>query len=361
MATNYHSGTSAQTPDTLAELRFNSALSSAFLSRTFAALTAVTFREHGEQAANDLWFRVLTSEQRDRYHEGLLRLGIGNDPPAVAAAKYHYFTNMIGGLEMQYVRESDTKVWIRYLAPMWTYPGIAIMAMPASVRRTIFGAWHPRNGRYMGCPRLGYVATKFSMDGDPYDEGYFMEYDHDITEEQSYRIEVVLHTPEFHAASAPVLDPALWPEARILKARPKFSSGYVRATVDALYASVGEFKTHQIVRTTMRLLAIQTAPDLAAQAGLQARTVTDIARFQHTLLTSMRRDADLESLGDRASRIVLRSFEPFDVHYPPGLHEAFFEFHSMATRMLNGHVRIVRTEIDGGETWDFTDAGRWLH
>jgi hypothetical protein len=43
------------------------------------------------------------------------------------------------------------------------------------------------------------------------------------------------------------------------------------------------------------------------------------------------------------------------------LHEAFFEFHSMATRMLNGHVRIVRTEIDGGETWDFTDAGRWLH
>jgi hypothetical protein len=360
MSTTEYSVTSP-TADTLAELRFTSALSSAFLGRTFSGLTAVTFRELGEQAVNDLWFRVLTSEQGDRYQQGLRRLGIADDPPAVAAAKYHYFTNIIGGLEMEYVRESDTKVWIRYLAPMWTYPGIAIMAMPASIRRTIFGAWHPRNGRYMGCPRLGYVATKFSMDGDPYDEGFFVEYDHDITEEQTYRIEVVPHTPEFNAASAPALDPAMWPEARILKARPKFSSGYVKATVDALYSSVGELKTHQIVRTTMRLLAIQTAPDLAVQAGLKARTVTDIARFHHTLLRSMRRDADLEQLGDDASRIVLCSFEPFDVLYPRELHEAFFEFHSMATRMLNGHVRIVRTEIDGGETWDFTDAGRWLH
>lgn len=360
MSTLTKSGNS-QTADPLADLRFNCALSSTFLSRTFSGLTAVTFREMGEKAANDLWFRALTSHQGDRYVEGLRRLGIENDPPAVAAAKYHYFTNIIGGLAMEYVRESDTKVWIRYLAPMWTYAGVAIMAMPASIRRTVFGAWHPRNGRYMGCPRLGYVATKFSMDGDPYDEGYFIEYDHDITEEQTYRIEVVRHTPEFDPASAPRLDPAVWPEARILKARPKFSAGYVQATVDGLYWAAGELKTHQIVRTTMRLLAIQLAPQLAEQAGLKERNVTDIARFHHTLLTSMRRKVELEKLSERASRIVLRSYEPFDDRYPPELHQAFFEFHSMATRMLNGHVRIVRTETDGGEVWDFTDTGRWLY
>jgi hypothetical protein len=353
--------TTSQTADPLADLRFRTALSSAFLSRTFSGLTAVTFREMGEDAVNALWFRVLTSHQGDRYAEGLRRLGIENDPPAVAAAKYHYFTNIIGGLDMEYVRESDTKVWIRYLAPMWTYAGVAIMAMPASIRRTIFGAWHPRNGRYMGCPRLGYVATKFSMDGDPYDEGYFIEYDHDIREEETFRIEVARHTPEFHAESAPQLDPTLWPEARILKARPKFSAGYVQATVDSLYWAFGELKTHQIVRTTMRLLAIQMAPQLAAQAGLTDRTVGGIARFHHTLLSAMRRVVQLEDLGDRASRIILRSYEPFDARYPPALHDAFFEFHAMATRMLNGHVRVVRAEIDGGEAWDFADTGAWLY
>lgn len=347
--------------DTLADLKFRTALSSAFLSRTFSGLTAVTYRELGERAVNDLWFRVLTSHQGDRYVEGLRRLGIDGDPPAVAAAKYHYFTNIIGGLEMEYVRESDTKVWIRYMAPMWTYAGVAIMAMPASIRRTVFAAWHPRNGRYMGCPRLGYVATKFSMDGDPYDEGYFIEYDHDIAEEETYRIEVASHTPEFHAESAPQLDPHLWPEERILKARPKFSAGYVQATIDSLYWAVGELKTHHILRTTMRFLAIQMAPQLAAQAGLTDRTVRGIARFHHTLLTSMRRTAQLEDRGDHASRVTLRSYEPFDARYPPELHHAFFEFHSMATRMLNGHVRVVRTEIEGGETWDFADMGRWLH
>jgi hypothetical protein len=355
-----HSSTS-QTTDPLADLRFRTALSSAFLSRTFSGLTAVTFREMGEKAVNDLWFRVLTSHQGDRYAEGLRRLGIANDPPAVAAAKYHYFTNMIGGLEMEYVRESDTKVWIRYLAPMWTYAGVAIMAMPASVRRTVFSAWHPRNGRYMGCPRLGYVATKFSMDGDPYDEGYFIEYDHDITEEDTFRIELARHTPEFHAESAPRLDPTLWPEARILKARPKFSAGYVQATIDSLYWAFGELKTHQIVRTTMRLLAIQMAPQLAAQAGLTEKTVRQIVRFHYTLLTSMRRVVELEDLGTDTGRIIVRSYEPFDEHYPPALHDAFFEFHSMATRMLSGRVRVVRAEVDGGERWDFTDTGRWLY
>lgn len=345
----------------MADLRFRSALSTSFLSRTFSGLTAVTFREMGEQAVNDLWFRVLTSHQGERYAEGLRRLGIVDDPPAVAAAKYHYFTNLIGGLDMQYVLESDTKVWIRYMTPMWTYAGVAIMAMPASIRRTVFSAWHPRNGRYMGCPRLGYVATKFSMDGEPYDEGYFMEYDRDLTEAEIFRIEAVQHTPEFRPEEAPRLDPALWPEARVLKARPKFSAGYVKATIDSLYWAVGEFKTHQIVRTTMRLLAIRMTPQLADQAGLTGRTARDVAHFHHALLTSMLREVDVMDLDDHTSRLTIHSYEPFDARYSSGLHEAFFEFHAMATRVLNGHLRIVRTQNEHGEVWDLTDTHRWLY
>ncbi|MGC7404270.1 hypothetical protein ACPWR0_21585 [Pandoraea pneumonica] len=348
--------------DALAALRFDSQLATAFLGRTFSGLTAIAYRELGEAAVNELWFRALTSHQGDRYEEGLRKLGIENEPAAVAAAKYHYFTNIIGGLEMEYVEESPRKVWIRYLAPMWTYAGVALIAMPASVRRTVFGSWHPRNGRYMGNPRLGYVATKFSMDGDPYDEGYFFEYDHDLREDETYRIEVARHTPAFDAARAPKLDTQLWPEPRILKARPKFSAGYVQATVDSLYAMVGELRTHQLVRSAMRMLAIQMGPQLVTQTGVETRDVPGILRFHCTLLSAMGRDVTVEPGEDaRRGRLVLRSYKPFDERYSPELHEAFFEFHAMATRMMSSTVKITRHESADGEAWDVVDTGQWLY
>lgn len=342
----------------LARLRADSALSTTYYSKTFSALTAITYREKGEAAVNDLWFRVLTGHQGDRYMEGLEKLGIHKDPPAVAAAKYHYFTNIIGGLRMEYVEESPRKAWVRYLAPMWMYSGVALIAMPASVRRTVFSSWHPRNGRYMGCPRLGYVGTKFSMEGDPYDEGYFIEHDHDLTEQETLRFEVATSTPEFDPATAPVLDPELWPEARILKARPKFSSGYVRSTVDCLYERYGELTTHQLVRSAMRMLAIQLTPELAA--GADGGSVAGIAAFHHTLVRATRREAALERVDDRTFRVAVHDTKPFDADCPVELRSAFFEFHSMATRMLNGRVASSFTSRDGMDIWEFTDTGQWL-
>jgi hypothetical protein len=344
----------------LDSLQFQSQLAASFLSRTFSGLTAMTYRELGERAVNELWFRVLTSHQGDRYEDGLRKLGIENEPAAVAAARYHYFTNIIGGLKMEYVEESSRKVWIRYLAPMWTYAGVALIAMPASVRRTVFGSWHPRNGRYMGNPRLGYVATKFSMDGDPYDEGYFYEYDHDLREDETYRIEVVRHTPRFDPEKAPTLDRKMWPEARILKARPKFSAGYVQATVDSLYQMVGELRTHQIVRSTMRMLAIQMGPQLVEQTGVSTNDVPGVLRFHKTLLAALGRDVST-GCSDGHGYLQLLGYKPFDERYPTELNQAFFEFHSMATRMMSGTIKVEREEQGTGERWTFVETGHWLY
>lgn len=348
------------TDEDVTELRLNSELSTAFFSKMFSALTAITYREKGEAAVNRLWFEALTNHQGDRYAEGLRKLGIHNDPPAVAAAKYHYFTNIIGGLEMEYVEESDRKVWIRYKAPMWMYGGVALIAMPASIRRTVFSAWHPRNGKCMNAPRLGYVGTKFSMEGDPYDEGYFIEYDHDITEAETMRFEVVTSTPEFNQDTAPKMDPELWPEARILKARPKFSSGYVQATVDSLYGSYGAFATHQLVASAARMLAIQLTPELATRAGVTGKSAADITELHFRLLRATRRDPKREVVDDRTHRIEFTSYHPFTKDYPDELREAFFEFHASATRLLNGRVRITRTTEGGREMWEITDTGKWL-
>ena len=44
---------------------------------------------------------------------------------------------------MEYVEESDRKVWIRYLPPAWSFPGQSVFAVPAIVERAMFAGWHP--------------------------------------------------------------------------------------------------------------------------------------------------------------------------------------------------------------------------
>ena len=337
------------------------AISTRMWGRMFSGLTAVTYRELGEAALHKLWFDVLCNHQVDRYREGLEKLGIHEDTPAVAAAKYHYHTNIIGGLDMEYCEESDCKAWIRYKAPMWVYDGVGMLAMPGGLRRTIFSAWHPRNGRLMGCPRLGYVGTKFIMEGEPYDEGYFFEYDHDLAPEEIYRFEHVTRTPEFDLETAPKLDREAWPEERLLRARRNFSSGYARETVNALLASHGEMQAHHIVAKTMRMLAIQYTWEMREALGIEGTGAADCTALFTGLLDACFQRFSMERLNDRAYRIGIDTFKPFDDDAPEALREAMFEFQRMAVRVTNGRIRVTRERRpDGGEAWTVEDAGRWL-
>ncbi|MFN0043613.1 MAG: hypothetical protein ACKVSF_10435 [Alphaproteobacteria bacterium] len=352
--------------ETLDRVRARCVLSTKLWGRTFSGLTCVTFRERGADALHKLWFDVLCGHQVGHYHEGLKLLGIDKDPPAIAAAKYHYLTNQIGGLDMEYVEESPKKVWIRYVAPMWTYNGVALLALPGRVRRTIFSAWHPRNGQLMGCPRLGYVGTKFIMEGDPYDEGYFLEYDRDLAPGEIMRYEVVHKTPEFDPSKAPKLDPKIWPEARLLKAQRNFSGGYVATTVEMLGRTYGEYVTNFIVGETARMLAVQYIHELKAMTGVAGKDVGAIASLFATVLDACYQDFTAEKISPTRHRIALRSYRPFGDDASEDLRAAFFQFQSMGTRILNGRVKATRhIESLGGaktaEIWDFEDTGRWLY
>jgi hypothetical protein len=349
----------------LERLRVKCGLAAKLWGRTFSALTAMTFREKGEDAIHKLWFLLLTSHQGDHYREGLKKLGIQDDPPAVAAAKYHYFTNIIGGLDMEYVEESPRKVWLRYKAPMWTYAGVAMIALPGTLRRTILSSWHPRNGIYMGCPRLGYVGTKFIMEGEPYDEGYFVEYDHDLGPDEIMRYEVVNKTPEFEPAQAPKLDPVAWPEARILKARRNFAGDYVRTTVDVLLRLYGEAVTYYIVQQAIRCVAVQYVHELKYELGIEGNDTEAITQLLADLLDACAQDFEIEKLSDKHCRIVLKTFKPFDSDVPEDLREAMFGFQRMGVRILNGHLNVARHSdqdrcADNIEVWEIEDKGRWL-
>lgn len=351
------------TDSQLERLRYHTGLATKLWGRTFSALNAVTYREKGTDAAYRLYIEFLSRHQSTHFREGLSRIGVSEDePPAVVAAKYHYLSNILGGLELEYVEESPKKVWIRYTAPMWTYAGVAVMTFPAEYRAAAFVGWHPANGRMLGNKRLGWVSTKYIMEGEPYDEGYFIEYDHDITPEQAMRREVVWKTPEFDPAKAPKLDPQVWPEARRLKARRKYSRGYVRETIESLFSLFGEPATLFIVSQAMKLMAVQYTHEFRRDIGVAGNDVASVTTLLTALLDACEQDYTLDTC-DAGSTITLNSFKPFDDDAPEALRAAMFGFQEMVARLMNGRIQITRSKVARGETqetWQIRDTGAWL-
>lgn len=346
----------------LPTLRARVALSGKIAWTLVSGLTAIVYRDRGEKPFNDVWFKLMSSEQKVRFQAALVKLGIQNDPPALAAAKYHYFSNSIGGLNMHIMEEGPKKVWIRYLSPWGTFPGISALTVPTSVRRTILTTWHPRNGTLLGCPRLGWVATKFVAEGHPYDEGYFLEYDHDLAPEERYRVEHVEHTPEFDPAKAPKLDPEIWPEARWLKGSYSYGVDYAMHAIEILYEQFGAPAARDLIGTAMRLVAVQFGPDFAKASGTEGGAPGEIAESFVAMLRAFRNDCTVDTTQPDRAVLSLKGYTPFAREPDEGLRQAVFELFLMMTRLRNGHVSITRRFDAASQTeiWTLTDEKRWL-
>lgn len=349
-------------PEDLAALRERVALSTTFGWLVVSSVTAVLFREKGEVALNDVWRTLMSAEQSIRFRDALVKLGIGNDPPALAAAKYHYFSNSIGGLTMHYIEESPKKAWIRYMPPWGSFPGIAAMAVPSTVRRTILSTWHPRNGELLGCPRLRWVATKFVAEGHPYDEGYFEECDRDLALSERMAIQPVASSPEFDPAKAPKLDPQAWPEVRVLKGSHNYAADYALHAIEAVIKHFGEQTAQHVVRMAMRFLAVQYTGQLARQVGATDGSAHAAAQMAAAILGSFRNDVELLRRSDTVTELVCRSFVPFEPIGTDEMRAALFAFFEMATRVISGRYT-ARRSYDAAtrtETWRFEDHRRWM-
>jgi hypothetical protein len=353
---------STSTAEDLTQLRGRVALSTTFGWHFVSGLSAIVFREKGEKALNDVWTTLMRAEQNVRFGEALRKLGIADGPPAVVAAKYHYFSNSIGGLSMHYIEESPRKVWIRYMAPWGSFPGISALTVPTSVRRTILSTWHPRNGELLGCPRLGWVATKFIAEGHPYDEGYFFEYDHDLRPEERMQVRPVETTPEFDPGKAPKLDPVAWPEARILKGSANYASDYALHTAEAVQKLFGVPTATQLIEQAMRLLAVQFIQSYAAMTAAPNSDAEGLAHLFATILRSFRNECTIERRNADEVVVRLDSLAPFQPIATERMREALFEFVAMGVRVLNGKVSVGRhfDAVSGIELWTLTDRKRWL-
>jgi hypothetical protein len=263
----------------------------------FTGLILTTVTRLGTPQAAEFVFQVFRRQQQERFLPGLEKLGLSHLPPAVAAAQYHYLSNWIGGVHVEYMYESDRKAWIRYPPPRWIWSGTAICGVPGEVSRAMLRGWHAHNGVSLDNPRLGFVCTKQSVDGQDGLEGYYFEYDHAIEVDQRLVFARHLEAPLFDPAAAPALPVENWPMPRLEKAFRNYAMEYVRTAAPVMVQLFGPEQAHYLLHLTGKLIGMQYFHEIASRLSCEGGSASAFAAFLHALFEAQGDSADLVRSG----------------------------------------------------------------
>ena len=233
---------------------------------TGLVLPLVTRR--GEEQAAEFVFRLFRRQHLEKFRPGLAKLGLDRLPHAVACAQYHYLSNQLGGVKTEYVRESDRKAWVRYPPPRWIWYGASICGIPSRVNAAMLHGWHGHNGVTLGNPRLGFVCTGQTVDGDPGLEGYYLEYDRELAPDERLRFARGERAPAIDPARLPRLDAAAWTPERLARVWRGYAIEYVRTMLPVMLELGGPDQTRALLGRAARLIGMQCYDETAARVGV---------------------------------------------------------------------------------------------
>jgi hypothetical protein len=263
----------------------------------FTGLTLTIVTRRGTREAAEFMFRVFRRQQQERFLPGLKKLGIDHLPPAVAAAQYHYLSNWIGGVHVEYMVESDRKAWIRYPPPRWAWKGTAICGIPGEVSQAMLRGWHANNGVALGNLNLGFVCTKQSVDGQDGLEGYYYEYDHPLAVEERLVFARHLEAPPFDPANAPALPVDSWPRPRLEKAYRNYAMEYVKTAAPVVVQLFGPEDGGHLLHLTGKLIGMQYFDEVAHALGQNRGGAKEFAAFLLALFAAQDEAAALSGSG----------------------------------------------------------------
>ena len=255
----------------------------------------------GPVRAAEVVFRTFRRQQLARFLPGLQKLGLTDLPHAVACAQYHYLSNQVGGVKVEYVYENDGKAWVRYPPPRWIWSGTAICGIPSEVSRAMLRGWHANNGVVLQNPRLGFVCTGQAVDGQPGLEGYYREWDHDLAPEERLQFSPGERCPPFRPELAPRLPETSWPAERLQKVLRNYAMEYVTSIVPETIAVLGPEQGGHLAGAAARLVGMHTFDDVAALLGGVAAGPAGFAAAFARLATGQGDDAELRVDGKTAT------------------------------------------------------------
>lgn len=192
----------------------------------FTGLILTIASRDGADVVGDWVRRTFRRQHEAKFLASFAKLGLDGLPHAVACARYHYLSNRIGGVEVEYVVEHDRKAWVRFPHPRWIYEGTAICGVPESVSHGFLRGWYAQNGVSLRNPRLGFVCTSQDMTAEHGFTGYFVEEDRDLAPDERLRFRADETMPPFDASRAPALPPE-WTVGRLRKAKRNYAMDYL--------------------------------------------------------------------------------------------------------------------------------------
>lgn len=249
-------------------------LSYRYWTHACSALVFATLRDYGQDFIAKLEQDSVHRHQKLHFLSGLAKLGLDRDENDVRkCARYHFFSNSIGGLPMHYVEESTEKIWIRYLAPFWmgdsslhATSGPAVLG--PQFGRAPFLGWHAYNGAFLNNPRLVFVHTQNLVEGDPWDGGYFTLDERSHPPGEGYIRRSGEWGPPPDPSRTPLLPHATWPEERLLKARRTFSIEFMLSRITMLCHLLGTTEAARLTERAFCLMLVQQLPSILEDLGL---------------------------------------------------------------------------------------------
>jgi hypothetical protein len=255
----------------------------------------------GAARAAEVVFRTFRRQQLARFLPGLKKLGLDGLPHAVACAQYHYLSNQVGGVKVEYVYESDDKAWVRYPPPRWIWSGTAICGIPSEVSRAMLWGWHANNGVVLGNPRLGFVCTGQTVDGQPGLEGYYKQWDHDLAPEERLQFSPGERCPPFQRELAPKLPDTTWPDERLQKVLRNYAMEYITSIVPETIAVLGPDEGGHLAGAAARLVGMHTFDEVASLLGGVGPGAAGFATAFARLARAQDDDAELRTAGTTAT------------------------------------------------------------
>ena len=225
-------------------------------------LLALVMRQGTERAA-EVVFRTFRRQHLELFLPGLRKLGLEALPPAVACAQYHVLSNALGGVNVVWIPESDTKSWVRYVPPRWIFDGTAVCGIPTEVSRAMLRGWHGHNGVSLGNDRLGFVCTMQTTDGQPGLEGYYIEEEAPLLPEDRVRFR-----PGERPPNEPVeLPQPAWDALRLVKVERNYATAYIRSILPEMCAVLGPADAGAVGTIAARQIGMQYHATLMATLG----------------------------------------------------------------------------------------------
>jgi len=310
-------------------------------------LTLVT-RRSAQDAAQ--WvFRVFRHQHHEKFLSSFDKLGIKSMPDAVACAAYHYLSNSIGGVAVEFMRESDHKAWVNFVPPRWMYPGASICAIPSEVSRAMLRGWYAHNGVSLGNARLGFICTAQTTDGQHGLAGYFLEHDRELAAPDRLQYRPGELAPPFDPAAAPRLPAAAWPPERLAKAQRNYAMAYIRSGLPRLAEVFGPAEAAHLGRITGRLVGAQLYQATAGLLGIGAGGAEAFGAFMVALSAGEGDAASAARAGDavlveRAEWRLMRGLEPLS----PAIFEAW---NGLLEGALAVHDRFLVLEVLSRRDW----------